>query len=141
MSETNLITGLKPLVERICENEGFRAKPYKCSEGVLTIGHGITYLTEEESIAIVANRVADKHLDLKEKLDWHNDLPGKVKGVILEMCFQIGTSGMLKFKRMIANMKDKNWKGAAEEMKDSKWYRQTKNRCERLAKIVADTQE
>ena len=132
---------LKEIVLRICENEGFRSKPYQCSEGVWTIGHGITYLTEDESLAIVAERVGSKHLGLLDQLDWYRDLPANVQGVILEMCFQIGTSGMLKFKKMIANMQDKNWKGAAEEMKDSKWYRQTKNRCERLAKIVEDTEE
>ena len=136
-----MIIELKGIVERIAQNEGFRSKPYKCSEGVLTIGHGITYLTEDESLAIVANRVGNKHLELLDKLDWYDDLPSNVQGVILEMCFQIGTSGMLKFKKMIANMKNKNWEAASAEMKDSKWYRQTKNRCERLAKIVADTKE
>ena len=109
---------LKGLVERICENEGFESKPYQCSEGVWTIGHGITYLTEDESLAIVANRVGNKHLSLADKLDWYDELPNNVQGVILEMCFQIGTSGMLKFKKMIANMKAKNWEGAALEMKD-----------------------
>ncbi len=133
-----MITELKAIVERICENEGFKPKPYKCTEGVLTIGHGITYLTEDESLAIVANRVGNKHLELQEKLDWYNDLPVDVKGVILEMCFQIGTSGMLKFKKMIANMKECNWKAAANEMKDSLWYRQTTSRCERLAQIVSN---
>tara|TARA_R100001594_G_scaffold99467_1_gene133967 strand:+ start:1054 stop:1467 length:414 start_codon:yes stop_codon:yes gene_type:complete len=136
-----MITELKALIERICENEGFRAKPYKCSEGVWTIGHGITYLTEDESLAIVANRVGNKHLELQEKLDWYNDLPVDVQGVILEMCFQIGTSGMLKFKKMIGNLKKRDWSSAANEMKDSLWYRQTTSRCERLAQIVANTKE
>jgi lysozyme len=131
----------KSLVERICENEGFKAKPYKCTEGVLTIGHGITYLTKEESEHIVAGRVSYKHLNLLQTLDWYEELPPNVQGVILEMCFQIGTNGMLKFKKMIANMKNKDWKAASDEMKDSKWYRQTKNRCERLAKIVEETKE
>ena len=129
------------LVKRVCENEGFESKPYKCSEGVWTIGHGITYLTQDESLNIVKNRIYDKHEWLIKQLDWYDELPSNVQGVILEMCFQIGTSGMLKFKKMIGNMRIKEWKAAAEEMKDSLWYRQTKNRCERLAKIVADTVE
>jgi hypothetical protein len=54
------------------------------------------------------------------------------------MTYQMGTSGMLKFKKMIANMKEKNWKGAADEMKDSLWYRQTPGRCERLSQIVRE---
>ena len=58
-----------------------------------------------------------------------------VQGVIVEMTYQIGTSGMLKFKKMIANMKEKNWAKASDEMKDSLWYRQTPGRCERLAQI------
>ena len=92
---------LNKLIERICENEGFRSKPYQCSEGVWTIGHGITYLTEEESRRIVADRIAEKHLGLGGTLDWYDGLPPEVQGVILEMTFQMGTSGMLKFKKMI----------------------------------------
>ena len=126
------------LVDRILENEGFKAKPYQCSEGVWTIGHGITYLTEEESKRIVADRIAEKHLGLGGTLDWYNDLPPEVQGVILEMCFQMGTSGMLQFRKMIEAMKDKDWKKASLEMKDSKWYIQTPNRCERLAEIVSN---
>ena len=129
---------LNKLIERICENEGFRSNPYQCSEGVWTIGHGITYLTEEESRRIVADRIAEKHLGLGGTLDWYDGLPPEVQGVILEMTFQMGTSGMLKFKKMIKAMVDKQWGLASEEMKDSKWYRQTPGRCERLAQIVAN---
>ena len=129
---------LNKLIERICENEGFKSKPYQCSEGVWTIGHGITYLTEEESRRIVADRIAEKHLGLGGTLDWYDGLPPEVQGVILEMTFQMGTSGMLKFKKMIKAMVDKQWGLASEEMKDSKWYRQTPGRCERLAQIVAN---
>lgn len=127
----------KELVERICENEGFRSKAYQCTEGVWTFGHGITYLTEEESKRIVADRIAEKHLGLGSTLDWYDDLPSEVQGVVLEMTFQMGTSGMLKFKKMIKAMADKEWAKAADEMKDSRWYRQTPGRCERLADIVA----
>ena len=126
------------LIERILENEGFKSKPYQCSEGVWTMGHGITYLTEEESKRIVADRIAEKHLALSGSLDWYNNVPPEVQGVILEMTFQMGTSGMLQFRKMIEAMKDKDWKQASAEMKDSKWYRQTPNRCERLAEIVAN---
>ena len=127
----------KKLIERIAQNEGFRSKVYKCSEGVDTFGIGFTWITEEESMHILAGRVSKLHLDLLDDIDWYKDLPAEVQGVIIEMCFQIGRSGMLKFKKMIANMKKSNWEGAAEEMKDSLWYRQTPKRCERLAAIVA----
>ena len=128
----------KALVERIAKNEGFDSKPYKCTEGVLTIGHGLTYITEEESLHILAGRISKLHLKLLDNIDWYKDLPPEIQGVIIEMCFQMGTTGMLKFKKMIANMKDRNWKGAADEMLDSLWARQTPNRANRLSEIVKE---
>ena len=135
-----MIPDFKALIERIAEHEGFPrdGKVYKCTAGVDTFGHGFTYITEQESMNILANRIPKKHLDLMDRLDWYPDLPPMVQGVIIEMTYQLGTSGMLKFKKMIANMKAKKWKEAGEEMKDSLWYRQTKSRCEKLANIVRD---
>jgi lysozyme len=128
----------KALIERIAENEGFRSKVYKCSEGVDTFGHGLTYITEEESLNILASRVPKKHLKLLDKLDWYKDLPPMVQGVIIEMTYQIGTSGMLKFKKMIVHMKNKEFQLAATEMLDSRWHKQTPARSERLADIVRE---
>ena len=132
------LPNFKSLITRIAINEGFRSKVYKCSEGVDTFGHGLTYITEEESLDILAQRIPKRHLELTDKVDWYNDLPPKIKEVIIEMTYQLGISGMLKFKKMIASMKEKNWQLAAEEMKDSLWYKQTKSRCEQLAQIVKD---
>ena len=133
-----MMPDFKALIERIAKNEGFRSKVYKCSEGVDTFGHGLTYITEEESLHILSERIPKRHLDLYNKLSWYKDLPPMIKSVIIEMTYQIGTSGMLKFKKMIANMKEKNWKGASDEMKDSLWYRQTPERCGRLSEIVRE---
>ena len=126
----------KSLIERIGVNEGFRRKPYQCSEGVWTIGHGITWITEEESLHILAGRISKLHLDILDTLGWYKDMPPEIQGVIIEMCYQMGFSGFKKFKRAIANMQDKNWKGASDEMLDSRWAKQTPNRAKRLSEIV-----
>ena len=128
----------KALIERIGVNEGFRSKPYQCSEGVWTIGHGITWITEEESLHILAGRISQLHLKLLDKFDWYKDLPPEIQGVVIECCFQMGVTGWSKFKKAIRNMQDKNWKGAADEMLDSKWAKQTPNRANRLADIVRE---
>ena len=133
-----MIPDFKALIERIGVNEGFRSKPYQCSEGVWTIGHGLTWITEEESLSILAGRISELHLKLLDDLDWYEDMPPEVQGVIIEMCFQMGFAGFCKFKKAIANMKDRNWKGAADEMLDSLWARQTSNRANRLADIVRE---
>ena len=133
-----MIPDFKSLIDRISVNEGFRSKPYQCSEGVWTIGHGLTWITEEESSSILTGRISQLHLKLLDDLDWYKDMPPEVKGVVIEMVYQIGFSGFCKFKKAIAHMKDRNWKGAADEMLDSKWHRQTPKRSEQLADIVRE---
>ena len=133
-----MIPDFKALIERIGVNEGFRSKPYKCSEGVWTIGHGMTWITEEESLSILTGRITELHLQLSEDLGWYKDMPPEVKGVIIEMCYQMGFAGFCKFKKAISNMQDKNWKEAANEMLDSLWAKQTPERANRLADIVRE---
>ena len=133
-----MMPDFKALIERVAKNEGFRSKVYKCSEGVDTFGHGLTYITEEESLHILTSRISQLHLKLLDAQKWYKNLPPEIQGVMIEMCFQMGVSGTMKFKRMLANMKEKDWKGAADEMKDSLWYRQTPGRCEELAQIVRE---
>ena len=133
-----MIPDFKSLIERIGVNEGFRSKPYQCTEDVWTIGHGLTWITEEESLSILSGRISHLHLQLLDDLDWYEGMPPEIKGVVIEMCFQIGFAGFCKFKKAIANMKDHNWKVAADEMLDSKWHRQTPGRSERLATIVRE---
>ena len=128
----------KALIERIGVNEVFPRKPYQCSEGVWTIGHGLTWLTEEESLHILTGRISQLHLKLLDDLDWYKDMPPEVQGILIEMVYQIGFSGVMKFRKMIANMQGKNWKGAADEMLDSLWARQTPSRANRLADIVRE---
>ena len=133
-----MIPDFKALIERIGVNEGFRSKPYQCSEGVWTIGHGMTWITEEESLNILSGRISQLHLQLSDDLDWYDDMPPEVQGVIIEMCYQMGFAGFCKFKKAIANMQDHNWKAASTEMLDSRWHIQTPQRSEQLADIVRE---
>ena len=134
-----MIPNFKTLIERIASNEGFRSKPYRCSNNVLTFGHGLTWLTEEESLVILSNRISDLHIRLGQNFDWYDNLPPEIKSVVVECTFQMGVNGFSKFKKAIACMKEKDWKGAADEMLDSKWAKSdSPNRAKRLADIVRE---
>ena len=137
-----MIPDFKTLIDRLKVNQGFRSKVYKCTEGYDTIGYGFAIkdleLTEEEASLLLANRVAKKHLEISKRSDWYDDLPPEIKNVVIECCYQLGITGWSKFKKAIANMIDKNWKGAAEEMLDSRWAKQTPNRANQLATIVRE---
>ena len=123
------------LLQRTLRHEGFEPKPYEDSVGVLTIGHGLTYLTEEESEAIVENRLIDLENVLLGSFFWIRDRP-VVLDVMTEMCFQLGVTGCRNFKKMWAALEAEDYKQAYHEMIDSKWYKQTPKRCHELATII-----
>jgi len=59
-------------------------------------------------------------------------LPEEVQLIIANMMFNLGYPRLEKFKDMYFNISTRNWQGAANEMVNSKWYRQVTNRAERL---------
>jgi lysozyme len=61
------------------------------------------------------------------------DLPTTAQHTITEMVFQLGKSGVSKFRNMWKNLQNRDFNGASLEMLDSKWNRQTPNRCKKLS--------
>ena len=121
------------MLDRVLRHEGFESKPYEDSRGVLTIGHGLTFLSEVESKAIVSQRLYAHKVRLFTLHKW---LAGDALEVMTEMVFQLGWQGCHNFKKMWAALEDENYGQAANEMIDSQWHKQTKNRCEELAGII-----
>lgn len=121
------------LVEQIKVSEGFRERPYQCSEGVWTFGHGLTYITEEESEIIVRMRLYELEERLKHRLA---GLSPQRKIVLIDMAFNLGVAGLMKFKKMLAAVDRQDWETAANEMLDSKWAKQVGTRAVKLATMM-----
>jgi lysozyme len=62
-----------------------------------------------------------------------SDLPTTAQHTLTEMVFQLGKSGVKNFRNMWKNLQNRNFEGASLEMLDSKWNRQTPNRCKKLS--------
>lgn len=58
--------------------------------------------------------------------------PPEVHEILVNMMFNMGRTRMGKFKNMKAALLAQDWKNAAKEGRDSKWYDQVPNRAERL---------
>ena len=142
------------LKDRVRLHEGVRTSMYLDTLGKATIGIGhlikphereryaegveISMDEVEELFEMDLNRAAAGAESLIEECIGH-DLPPHIEEVILEMVYQLGTQGVRNFKNMWKAMRVKDWKKASEEMKDSRWHKQTTKRCESLAEIVANT--
>ena len=62
---------------------------------------------------------------------WSN-FPDEVKEILVNMMFNLGRPRLSKFKKMYGHLEMGDWKNAAIEGRDSRWYRQVGNRAERL---------
>jgi lysozyme len=124
------------LLERVLQHEGFESKPYQDTLGIWTVGHGLTYLTPDESSHIVERRLYSIENSLKTDHPWLRSQPKDIPEVLTEMCFQLGYAGCHKFVNMWAALEDKRYAHAADEMLDSKWAEQTPNRALVLSSMV-----
>ena len=54
------------------------------------------------------------------------------------MMFNMGRTRLTKFRKHNAALQEGDWKTAAIEGRDSRWYRQVTNRAERLMKRLEE---
>ena len=131
---------MKDLLKRIKHHEGFRKSVYQCTEGYDTIGYGfaIKDLEMDEDIAeeILMRKVEKLIKRVRSKFDWLDSVPHEVQGVLVEMSYQMGLSGVCKFKKALHAMQMFQWKLAATELLDSRWAKQTPNRAKELSDII-----
>ena len=135
---------------RIKKHEGFIAKVYLDSLGKANIGYG-HLLTEDDDFVEgviydkdILEAIFDKDFDTAkqglEELVGTLDIAMAAKGIIIEMVFQLGKTGVSKFKNMFAALNEFDYTRAAEEMLNSAWYRQTPSRCEELSNLMRKCQ-
>ena len=128
------------LAARVRRNEGLSYLPYRCSAGALTIGYG--HNLEARGIDItVAELLLKQDLEIAEKevknaFIWWPKLDDARMGVLVEMCFNMGISRLVGFKKMLATVEAGDYKTAAQEMLASKWAVQVGRRAVELAKIM-----
>ena len=131
---------MNELLNRIKEHEGFRSRVYKCTEGYDTIGYGFAikdlYLSEGISELILKEKVTNLRLRMGKKISWFDEAPREVREVLLEMAYQMGVSGVSKFKNALKHMKNEEWNKAADEMLLYRWYKQTPKRAKELSEII-----
>ena len=127
------------LAKQLKADEGFRAKVYTCSAGKLTVGYGWN-LEDSNLPESIAGKLLDygiiQALRSCEKFEWFAGLSSIRKEVIINMVYNLGFTGVSKFKNMIDAIERKDWIDAGYEMLDSKWHNDVGARAERLARMM-----
>ena len=136
------------LLQSVKKHEGYRNKVYLDTLGKRTVGVGHLCVEDfweddkEYSEEMLMNILKD---DLKNAIEGAERLlkdchilDSLAKEIIVEMVFQLGETGVSKFKNMLKALKEgPDYQTAASEMLDSRWAKQTPNRAAAMSSEMA----
>lgn len=131
---------MSEIVRQLRGDEGEVLHAYQDHLGYWTIGVGRLIdkrkgggLRKEESAILLTNDIADREAELDLRLPWWRNLDDARRGVLINMSFQLGVSGLLGFKNTLNLIKAGRYNEAADAMLQSLWARQTPARAKRMA--------
>jgi len=141
-------------------HEGKELQSYICPAGYLTVGIGRNLeanpstdelgrridkvgleITEEECRMLLEHDIDRFANEVRLNISVFNGLSEPRQHVLIDMAFNLGTHGLLKFKKMLAAIQANDFDKAAAEMLDSKWARQVGHRATRLATMIRENRE
>ena len=97
--------------------------------------HGLevgAIVSEDRVIEVFESDVQSVLSDCNRLYEDFDDLPEEAQRVIANMMFNMGLTRLSKFRGMKRGVDNRDWNEAADEMVDSRWYRQVTNRADRL---------
>lgn len=121
-------------------HEDLRTKPYRCTEGKLTIGIGRNLdalgITRDEALYLFSNDLDRVKDEVAKAFPWAAAMAPARYAVIVDMTFNMGVARLKGFKKFLAAMAKADWRTAAFEMMNSRWASQVQTRAERLQGMV-----
>jgi len=137
------------LLQSVKKHEGYRNKVYLDTLGKRTVGVGHLCVEDfweddkeyEESFLM---EILEK--DLQNAIKGAKDLMSEngcmdmdeiAEELIIEMIFQLGKTGVSKFRNMWKHLSALEYASAASEMLDSRWAKQTPNRAQNMSAEMA----
>ena len=133
-----MIDFLNQTIKRTKAFEGWDAKPYKDSQGNLTIGYGtnIERITRKEGEFLLLSRLGNIIRYDIPKLPEYQSLTDNRKMVYLDMLYNMGYLKFKGFKKMRAAVQAEDWQVAANEILDSKYREQVGDRALKNSKLM-----
>lgn len=146
---------IETITQDLVRHEGIVLEIYLDSEGLHTcgVGHLIKLGDEEFKVPVGTPITQERALELfKEDLAVSikecetlfpdlGDYPDPVQRVLVNMTFNLGRPRLSKFKNMIKAIESHDWNAAADEMVDSRWYRQVKSRGVELEELMRSARD
>ncbi len=124
--------------------EACRLAAYQDTRGIWTIGWGRAdagvhpglTCTQAEADAWFEVKVAGLIAQLDRAIPWWRGLSLPRQAVLLDMAYQMGLGGLLRFARALSAMEAGDWQAAHDAMLASAWDAQTPGRAQVEARIM-----
>ena len=133
--------------------EGFKPRPYYCSEGYPTVGYGFKlgekgaplpsfYLPRAAADIWLTELLSGTRAEMQKVPAIAAALAGCAgnaarEAVLISMAYQLGVPGLAKFARTLSLVAAKDYISASAEMMNSLWARQTPSRANRHSRQMA----
>ena len=141
-------------------NEGNKSTVYKDSKGIPHIGIGFNLedtanrkflkregidinelfdgrkLSENETRTLYNHSLTQAFKDAQKYDPNFAKRPEAVKMTLVDMSFNLGLTKLNKFEKMKAGLMNNDYNVAADEMIDSNWYKQVKDRGPRMVQVM-----
>ena len=117
MSTVIIIDAVRIAWPRLKLEEGFRSHPYTDTGGHTTVGYGFNLdagITMRAAEALLLAQAQEIHEALLQ-LSWYAALDPVRQSVCLDIAFNAGEGGLLKFPHMIAALARQDWPTASTE--------------------------
>jgi lysozyme len=118
--------------EMLVRHEGLVCHLYKCTADKNTIGVGrnldVNGISEDEALYMLDNDIKRVQEELTKNWGCWRTLPEKARMVCIDMTFNLGIQGFMRFKRTRELMELGMFLKASEEVLDSKYAVQLPNR-------------
>lgn len=131
------------MIRQLRRDEGEVLSAYKDILGYLTIGVGRLIdkkkgggISAEESAYLLSNDIDRVEREVRAGVSFYDSLNEPRKAALLNMAFQMGTTGLLQFQRSLAAIRDEHWADAANNLLQSNWAKQTPDRARRVARQI-----
>jgi lysozyme len=127
-------------VDQIKRHEGLVLHAYQDHLSYLTIGYGRLIdkrkgggISEAEAEMLLKNDISGVVQALERQIPFWSRLNEPRKAVLMNMAFQMGIAGLMKFKRTLAFIEAGQYAEAADGMMGSLWAKQTPKRAQEMA--------
>jgi len=130
------------LTAQLETDEGCKLYAYADSLGYLTIGYGRLIdrkkggqISQDEALYLLQNDIGKVSRQL-EQYAWYSGQDSVRQAALANMCFNLGSDGLLHFPHFLGFMLSKDYPSAVKELVDTPWHSQVGVRADRIIKLI-----